>query len=248
MLSTKPTTILFDLGNTLLYFQGDWVSVYRRALAAAAASLVSGQPGLQEAEVLASLDAGLQAYYRQRDIDLIEKPILVTLARILAPLGVESGEQVSAAARAFYRVTQARWIPEEDAEPVLAELKNRAYQLGVVSNAANDDDVQTLVDKAGIRPYLDLVLSSGYFGRRKPDPAIFTHALESLGARAEETIMVGDTLTADILGANQMGIASVWISRRAGGQKPEGRMHIRPSAEIQALTGLFDWIRTFGSG
>ena len=63
--------------------------------------------------------------------------------------------------------------------------------------------------------------------------------LHSAVLEAEEAAMVGDTLDADILGSNRMGIFSVWITRRS--DTPANRANagtIKPDAEIETLAEL----------
>ena len=48
----------------------------------------------------------------------------------------------------------------------------------------------------------------------KPSPRIFRQGLAMLGLRAEEVVHVGDSLTADVAGAQAAGIAAVWVNRR----------------------------------
>ncbi|MCG2953054.1 HAD-IA family hydrolase, partial [Escherichia coli] len=56
-----------------------------------------------------------------------------------------------------------------------------------------------------IVPYFDEIVISGAFGRGKPDPSIFDHALSLLNLSKDEVIMVGDNLMTDILGASRAG-------------------------------------------
>ncbi len=49
-------------------------------------------------------------------------------------------------------------------------------------------------------------------GFSKPDPHIFAEALARMGVRADETIFVGDSWEADIVGAIHAGIAAVWLN------------------------------------
>src|SRR5258708_11687266 len=83
-----------------------------------------------------------------------------------------------------------------------------------ISNAADDENTQTLIDKGGFRPYLEFIVSSAAFGKRKPDPGIFRVALDHFKLPAAEAVMVGDTLDADIAGARGVGMNSIWITRR----------------------------------
>ena len=99
--------------------------------------------------------------------------------------------------------------------------------------------VQTLVDKASLRPYFDLVLSSAACGVRKPSPRIFRIALEHWGVGPSHAVMVGDTLGADILGAHNAGIFSIWVTRRA--DTPANRVPaetVTPDAVIDNLAQL----------
>jgi FMN phosphatase YigB (HAD superfamily) len=111
------------------------------------------------------------------------------------------------------------------------------YRLGMISNAADDENVQELVDKGQLRPYFEFILSSAACGIRKPDPHIFQLALEHFRVPPEKTVMVGDTLEADILGANQLGIYSIWIPRHAE-NPPEGELPIQPQAVVPSLSEL----------
>jgi FMN phosphatase YigB (HAD superfamily) len=99
--------------------------------------------------------------------------------------------------------------------------------------------VQALVDKAGIRHFFDLVLSSAAVGYRKPNPKIFSLVMEQMQIQPAEAAMIGDTLGADILGAQNSGILDIWISRRA--DTPANRAHagtIHPTLQIKNLAEL----------
>ena len=124
---------------------------------------------------------------------------------------------------------------------MLEKLSQKGYQLGLVSNAADSRDVDRLIDEFQLRDYFSEILISASVGVRKPHPQIFSQVLTGLGAAPEETMMIGDTLNADVLGANQMGIQSVWITRRVdfteAHDPPE---EIRPDHVIENLLDLID--------
>ncbi|MNP63333.1 putative HAD-hydrolase YfnB [compost metagenome] len=89
-----------------------------------------------------------------------------------------------------------------------------------------------------LSPYFDEIIISGKFGKGKPDPTIFHHALEKLGVEPKETIMVGDKLTTDIKGALGVGVTAVWINRDEKKRDDE----IVPNYEINHLSQLHDII------
>ena len=116
-------------------------------------------------------------------------------------------------------------------------LKLNGYTLALLSNAADDLDVQTLIDKNDLRHYFSFIRSSASAGLRKPHPHIFEEALRDLSLFPEQCVMVGDTLDADIKGANKLGIYSVWINRRVN-QNTKTLIDIHPKATIQELGAL----------
>jgi len=78
----------------------------------------------------------------------------------------------------------------------LGRLRNLGLKLVVVSNS--DGTVEQSLIAAGLRPYLSAVIDSAIAGHEKPDPRIFTHALDICGARPERTLHVGDIYHAGV--------------------------------------------------
>jgi putative hydrolase of the HAD superfamily len=143
----------------------------------------------------------------------------------------------------LYRVSQARYHLEEDAVSTLTELTQRGFRLGLISNAGDNEDVQTLIDQHGLRSYFEVILVSAEVGIRKPHPRIFQLALDWFGCPAKAAIMVGDTLGADILGAHNAGMPGVWVTRRA--DTLDNRDHldsIRPDLSIKCLGEILNFV------
>ncbi len=233
--------VLFDLGGTLIYFDGNWAEVAETANRELYLHLQKQGLQVDAEHFLGELRVRLQEYYRQRDTEFIEYTTLRVLRSLLADLGYPhlAEDGLAPALKKLYAVSQAHWKLEEDALPTLEKLRSAGFRMGVISNAADDADVQTLVDNAGIRGYLDFVLSSAACGIRKPNPRIFEIALEHWRLSPGEAVMVGDTLGADILGARNAGLYAIWITRRA--DKPANRDHagtIQPNARIGTLAEL----------
>jgi len=123
-------------------------------------------------------------------------------------------------------------IPEsrplfEDTLSTLAVLQQRGFLLGVVTNRIwggqpFQEDLQTL----GLHNYFDMrkIAVSADLGVRKPNPAIFFHALHALNLAPEEAVMVGDSLSADIIGAQRLGIFAIW--------KPKSKVRERIKAHL----------------
>lgn len=121
----------------------------------------------------------------------------------------------------------------EEAIRTLDVLKEK-YKLLLLTNGSPDLQNTKLAISPEISPYFDQIVISGAFGRGKPDPSIFEHALSLLSLKKGEAIMVGDNLMTDILGANRAGIKSVWINRHH-----KERNEVIPAYEIKHLEELF---------
>ena len=81
--------------------------------------------------------------------------------------------------------------PIPDALEVLTALKPH-YRLGVISNTVGSGDAELVaaLEKAGIRPLIDALVTSRDFGVAKPDPAIYAEGARRLGVPLDATLMV----------------------------------------------------------
>ena len=233
-------TVLFDLGSTLIYFDAEWEPTMREAAGVLHQTLLAMGYALDDS-FPAAYRATSKEVYRWRDEDLIETPAPVVLRKVMASFGYPqlSDAVVRDALAALYAVSQAHWFPEDDALPTLHALRAQGYRIGLISNAGYDEDIQVLIDKGQFRPLLDFIVSSAACGIRKPHPRIFNLALDSLGIQAHQAVMVGDFLAADILGANSLGMGSVWITRRADPVVSKALLEvIHPQRTIPSLAEL----------
>ena len=240
-MSNPFDAILFDLGSTLIYFDGEWPQVFSQANAELIANLKNAGYQIEESRFLQDFRARIDQYYSSRESEFIEYTSEYFLRSVLADWGYTqiSGATVRSCLRAMYAVSQAYWKIEVDTLSTLESLRRAGYHLGMISNASDNEDVQTLVDKAGVRDYFDFILVSAALGIRKPNPEIFRLALDHWKIPPSRAVMVGDLLGADILGAKKAGLFSIWITRRADG--PANRSHldtIQPDAQIAALEEL----------
>ncbi|MQY22498.1 Phosphoglycolate phosphatase [Nocardia sp. RB20] len=78
----------------------------------------------------------------------------------------------------------------DDAVETIHGLREFGCKIGVLSNI--HFDIRPVFAEVGLLGAIDAVVLSGELGVQKPDPAIFRVALEMLGTRAGETLMVGD--------------------------------------------------------
>ena len=91
---------------------------------------------------------------------------------------------------------------------VLEQL-SQSYPLVLVSNFYGN--IRTVLKEMGIAHYFNDVIESAVVGVRKPDPAIFSLGVRSLGFDAAHIVAVGDSYTKDIVPAKEAGCQTIWL-------------------------------------
>ncbi|GFN32375.1 HAD family hydrolase [Paenibacillus xylaniclasticus] len=153
--------------------------------------------------------------------------------RGLAALGVNDAALGAELAEMFPAERRARSYVYEETFRLLDRLKGK-YKLLLLTNGSPDLQQEKLDGVPDLVSYFDHIVISGAFGEGKPAASIFRYAMEKLGIEPEEGVMVGDKLTTDILGANTVGMTSVWINRHGVKRTDE----IVPTHEISNLEQL----------
>ncbi len=86
----------------------------------------------------------------------------------------------------------------------------------IVSNGATVN-AKGRIKSTGLDKFLDGIFVSEEMGVAKPSSKFFDVVLDSIGAEKESCIMIGDSLTSDMAGAQNSSIASVWFMPQADG-------------------------------
>lgn len=119
--------------------------------------------------------------------------------------------------------------------PLLQRLQAAGHKLGIITNGPPGAHQRQKLTAAGLDPFFDPrhVFISSEVGTAKPDPRIFQHALQTLGARPEEALFVGDSLIGDAGGALSAGLTAYWFDlHRTGASVPAGIHRITSLAEL----------------
>lgn len=235
--------VIFDLGHTLMHLHGTWPEMFERGaadLSAFVAGLGLGLDGnaFAQAWLLRREEGFAHAKATDREVTA-EATMRWTFARF--GLAEPDPAWLAGGIDAFFAYEEPRWLADPEAIGVLRELAGRGDCLGAFSNATDDRFIQRLVDRLGFRPWLDPVLCSAGTGIRKPDPAAFAPFLAAWGLPPGRVVVVGDTLEADILGAQRAGLHSVWIPVRSdANQEGTGAMiaPLQADATLQHLGDL----------
>ncbi|MFY9638360.1 MAG: TIGR02253 family HAD-type hydrolase [Methanobacterium sp.] len=93
----------------------------------------------------------------------------------------------------------------------LIHLKAQGYHLGVISNGITIKQYEKLV-RLGLHHFFHSVITSQEAGVEKPDIAIFELAMKTMGCKAENSVMIGNSFNDDVLGAINAGMSAVFLT------------------------------------
>jgi HAD superfamily hydrolase (TIGR01549 family) len=237
--------VIFDLGGTLMCFDGKWEDVDAESTSALVAFLKSNDVEVDDtfpAVFMEHRKRGWKLAEETRVEHTVEDALRGALTQIrrfsldgLLPRAVET----------YFALGERRWRAYPDAVETLRVLQARGLQLGLISNADDDGLVHRLVDRLGFARYLSPVLSSAAEPRwRKPDPRIFHLVSDAWQLLPAEIAMVGDAPRYDILGAHRAGMHGILVDRgeNAPWQNIPDELAndpaVRPDATVSALAEI----------
>lgn len=180
----------------------------------------------------------LHATWQRANVTLDAPNIATVLAETLAASGVpEHRIDLDAVLDAYDWQPPPGEIAFPDVYEVLPELHAHRIGLGIVTNASHP---MTWRDRELVATNLldwfpTCRVAAVDVGVIKPHRAIFDHALDVMGIRADEAVFVGDSLQADIVGAQGAGIRAVWRAPEPGAVPDDG---ITPDGTITTLHEL----------
>lgn len=114
----------------------------------------------------------------------------------------------------------------------LSQLK-AYYPLHLITNGFGISQYQKL-RAAGLESFFSGIFISDELGMRKPNADIFEYAMEQVGASAAQSLMIGDSLEADIMGAQSVQMDQVWFNP----ENESNATKIQPTYEIHELLAL----------
>lgn len=124
----------------------------------------------------------------------------------------------------------ARYVLYPDALPALHRLADAGVESLVISNHVWA--LPEIIGQLGAGELFDGVVTSARCGYRKPHPAIFHAALRLTSAPPAEIVMVGDSVSADVRGAEAVGMRAVLIDREGTRQAPSDVHVIRSLLDV----------------
>lgn len=217
---------LFDLDDTLLDFRASEQLSFVRTMSAL------GYDGAIE-PVFHDYQAINVALWRSFELGLVDKDFL-KVERFRQTFAMHAlALDPTAASKLYLDALPETVVLVEGALEVCASLSEHG-EIGIVTNGVEHIQ-QRRIASSGLGSFLSFVATSEACGHAKPDVRIFDYAARMARAFVpESTIIVGDRLDADILGANRFGIDSCWFN--PGGTLNESEA--RPTFEVARLQDL----------
>jgi len=242
----KARAVLFDYGNTLLRYCDFGPAAYAVRVREAA-RLVTGElrregvigPDFDPEPLCLGIESHLAAVETNAREHFVEfdasTEILTALRQHLPDLDDAWADRVD---RVVYGQMRLELIHRDDALPMLRTLRERGLRVGLVSNSQfrSRNHIEDL-ERDGLLELLDGTVFSIDLGLRKPRREIFDAGLERVGARAEETVFVGDSIVHDIRGARDMGMQTIlmWTPDNADEEDHGADAVVDSLAEIPGL-------------
>jgi putative hydrolase of the HAD superfamily len=237
----RPEVVFLDLGDTLMRAHPSWSGVYRSVLVEHGIDIVDEDlaAALKKATVETNVfgEAEFEAspetsYERIKQFDI----------RVLAELGHRDLPD------AFFRAIDAAfmdrsaWHVFPDVVPAVEALRGAGIRLGVISNWTWS--APELLHDFDLAHHFESLIISSRVGAQKPHPAIFRRALDELHVNPQRTVHVGDSYTADVVGARRVGIAPVLIDRRLSDAARTRDEHADP--ELPIIRDLYELLDLLG--
>ena len=210
--------LFFDLDHTLWDFEKNADETLRHLYAQHGLA----RYGFAVEEFIGRYSAINHALWRMYQANKIGQKELreVRFARTLTQLGVPEAEIPATISDDFTDLLPQKSAVFPYCHEVLSYLKGK-YTLHLITNGFQDVQYIKLASSR-LTDYFQEVVTSEHIGCLKPDRRIFEHALERAGTTAATSLMVGDNLECDVLGAYNAGIDQVYFN-------PAQRRH---SAEV----------------
>lgn len=221
---SRFSTISFDCYGTLINWEAGILPALRAVLA-------RHQQDLDDAAILelygefeAEAESGPYRKYRE------------VLQSVVRAFGQRLGFKASSDDMHMLSESVPAWPPFPDTVAALQRLKGR-FNLAIISNI--DDDIFAKTQKLlGVE--FDAVITAEQARSYKPSVRNFELALERLGVDGSHLLHVGQSIYHDVLPAQSLGIATVWVNRKSArpGVGAVRRAEGKPDLEVPDLATL----------
>ncbi len=169
--------------------------------------------GLQSADrFIETYTKNNHALWANYHLGMITKEVLrdTRFSKTFIELGVDASQVPAGFEEDYVRICPTKTNLFPQAHETLAYL-SRKYTLHLISNGFQES-TEMKIERTNLANYFNSIVISECVGCNKPDKAIFEFALNGADATKEESLMVGDSIEADIRGAQAFGIKAIYFN------------------------------------
>ncbi len=227
------SAILFDADNTLF----DFDRAQREALLESL-ELKSNHP--QADEVIHHYKTINEECWKEHELGRMDKEKVKLLRFERLRELADFSPHPSKASHDFLEILSTKDYLLPGALETARELKSKGLKLALATNGFSQVQRGRL-QNSPLRELLDGIFISEEMGVQKPDPDFFHFCLRELDVPIAESIMVGDSPSADIAGAKALGIFSIWINPSGStypGNLPGPDIEIPMVGELPRVLGI----------
>lgn len=208
-----PRAILFDLDDTLIRAYAQPVEAWTRLLHIFSADLEAHDPAaidrvrvvvMEEARAFWS-DA-LQAAKWRLDVAGARR---LSVRRAFVRLGRADEGLADRIADAFTEMRRQEYRLYPDAHATVDALRSAGVRLALVTNGAGHVQREK-IERFELAHRFHHIQIEGEFGRGKPEPDVYRHALERLGVGPGDAWMVGDNYEWEVEAPQKLGLCGIW--------------------------------------
>ncbi|GAA3670306.1 HAD family hydrolase [Microbacterium marinilacus] len=136
------------------------------------------------------------------------------LRTVLPSLGYRlpsSDDDVDSLFERYLRLYRSAWRAFPGSSALLHELRERGYRLGLLTNGAEEQQLDKLA-RTGLEHAFDVICISERIGFQKPDERAFLTLAKDLDVHVAECLFIGDSAEHDVRGARSAGMRSLLIN------------------------------------
>ena len=222
--------LLFDLDHTLLDFD---------AAEDVALTQLLKEEGVEDIQAYKDYYVPMnKSLWKDLELKKIRKQELVNtrFSKLFSHFGIEKDGVYLAERYQFFLAQQGQVF--SGAMELLDSLIDRGYELYAATNGITAIQTGRMV-QSGLAPYFNQVFISEQLQTQKPDALFYEKIGQQIaGFSKEKTLMIGDSLTADIQGGNNAGIDTIWYNPH----HLENHTQAQPTYEVDSYQALLEFL------
>lgn len=220
--------LLFDLDHTLLDFD---------AAEDIALTQLLEEKGVEDIQAYKDYYVPMnKSLWKDLEQKKITKAELINtrFAKLFAHFGIEKDGSYLAERYQFFLSKQGQTFP--GVEDLLRKLISQGYELYAATNGITSIQTGRLA-QSGLASYFNQIFISEQLQTQKPDALFYEKIGQQIaGFSKEKTLMIGDSLTADIQGGNNAGIDTIWYNPH----HLENKTQAQPTYEVDSYQALLE--------